>query len=313
LPDTNASFLSALSSAPVPYNLERAASVLAEVAHSLDEALHPLIEGVAGCSPYLARSISFEREFLSTVSVLPADEGFAEILAETQAALESETQDVLMTVLRVQKRRAALFIALCDLGGVWPLEKVLRAISDFADAAISVTAAWLLRDYARREQLPLDPSDPVGSSGLAILGLGKLGAHELNYSSDVDLILFFDAERFPVEAFAKVKQRFNQLTRQFVKILSDQTADGFAHRVDLRLRPDPSSTSACMSMDSAERYYESFGQNWERAAFIKARAIGGDIVSGEAFLAGMVPFVWRKYLWVAAAFEKLSFSRRLNN
>ena len=292
----NASFLSVLTRAPLPYNRERAAGVLSDIGVSLDPALHPLIEGVAGCSAYLARSLSVEAAFLVEASELPANEVFAEILAETQAAVESETPDALMKALRVQKRRAALFIALCDLGGVWPLDNVLRAISDFADASIAVTAEWLLRDYARRDQLPLDPDDPVGSSGLAILGLGKLGAHELNYSSDVDLILFFDPERFPPDEYAKIKKRFNQLTRQFVKILSDQTADGYVQRVDLRLRPDPSSTSACMSMDSAERYYESFGQNWERAAFIKARAVGGDIVTGEAFLAGMVPFVWRKYL-----------------
>jgi len=292
----DASFLSAVTSAPLTYNRERATGILSEIGASLDPTLHPLIEGVAGCSPYLARSLSIEAAFLAAASDVPADETMVEILADTRAAAESVSQDALMQALRVQKRRAALFIALCDVGGVWPLEKVLRAISDFADASIAVTAEWLLRDFARREQLPLDPSDPVGSSGLAILGLGKLGAHELNYSSDVDLILFFDAERYPPDDYAKIKQRFNQLTRQFVKILSDQTADGYVHRVDLRLRPDPSSTSACMSMDSAERYYESFGQNWERAAFIKARVVGGDIVAGEMFLEGMVPFVWRKYL-----------------
>jgi len=265
----NASFLSALSRAPLPYNRERATGVLSDIGASLDPILHPLIEGVAGCSPYLARSLSVEVAFLATASHASADETIVGILTETRAAVGSETQDALMQILRVQKRRAALFIALCDLGGAWPQEKVLRAISDFADVCIAVTAEWLLRDYARREQLPLDPVDPVGSSGLAILGLGKLGAHELNYSSDVDLILFFDAERFPPDAYAKVKQKFNQLTRQFVKILSDQTADGYVHRVDL---------------------------NWERAAFIKARVIGGDIAAGEAFLEGIVPFVWRKYL-----------------
>ena len=296
MPGLNASFLAAVTTAPLPFDRERADGVMTDVSASLDPALHPLIEGAAGCSSYLARSLSMEATFLAEASDIPADETFAEIMTETSAAIESETQDALMKTLRVLKRRAALFIALCDLGEVWPLEKVLRAISDFADACVAVTAEWLLRDYAKREQLPLDPDDPVGSSGLAILGLGKLGAHELNYSSDVDLILFFDAERFSPEEFAKVKQRFNQLTRQFVKVLSDQTADGYVHRVDLRLRPDPSSTSACMSMDSAERYYESFGQNWERAAFIKARAVGGDIVAGEAFLAGLSPFVWRKYL-----------------
>jgi glutamate-ammonia-ligase adenylyltransferase len=290
-------FREAIKGAPIPQNAQRAGSVMAELGPQLDPALHPLLEGMAGCSPYLARLATLEIHFLVESQSRPAEETLAEILNGVQSTvIECDTQEALMKTLRILKRRAALFIALCDLGGVWPLDTTLKALSDFADASIEATATWLLNDFVARDQLPLDKNDPVGSSGLAILGLGKLGAHELNYSSDVDLIFFFDPERFPADEYARVKQRFNQLTRQFVKILSDQTSDGYVHRVDLRLRPDPGSTAACMSMDSAERYYESFGQNWERSAFIKARAVGGDIAAGDAFLKGMVPFVWRKYL-----------------
>ena len=291
----NASFLAALQCAPIPYDPERAASVLSDLP-GLNPSVRPLLEGAAGCSPYLARSLTLENEFVFQALHRPAAETIADILTQTRAAGQSETQEALMRTLRTLKRRNALFVALCDLGKVLPLDTILKAISDFADASIAATAEWLLNDFARRDQLPLDKEDPVGSSGLAILGLGKLGAHELNYSSDVDLILFFDPDRHAPDDYARVKQRFNQLTRQFVKILSDQTADGYVHRVDLRLRPDPGSTAACMGMDAAERYYESFGQNWERAAFIKARPVGGDIAAGEDFLKGMVPFVWRKYL-----------------
>jgi len=97
-----------------------------------------------------------EAEFLAAASTVSADDTMAGLLTETRALANSDTQDALMKALRVQKRRAALFTALCDLGGVWPLETVLRAISDFADACIAVTAEWLLHDYARRAQIPLD-------------------------------------------------------------------------------------------------------------------------------------------------------------
>ncbi len=290
-------FSDLIKTAPIPNNDERTGIVWVKNCEGLPPAFEPLIRGVAGCSPYLTRSIEAEAEFLKSNSDRDPAETMVEILNKTKAlAVEAETQEALMSGLRLQKRRSALMTALCDLGGVWSLDTVLEQISAFADASISAAAEWLLRDFSRRGLLPLDPKNPVESSGLAILGLGKLGAGELNYSSDVDLIFFFDPERHAADEYARIKQRFNQLTRQFVKILSDQTADGYVHRVDLRLRPDPSSTVACMGMDAAERYYESFGQNWERAAFIKARAVAGDIAAGEEFLRGMLPFVWRKYL-----------------
>ena len=288
-------FARAIATAPIPDNAARADKAAEAVSGASPEVTR-LIEGVAGCSPYLARLIEKQADFLKAALDRPADETMATILAETEAAHEAPTQDALMKTLRIQKARAALFIALCDCGGVWPLETTLRALSDFADASAAAAAEWLLRDAAHRNLLPLDPNDPVGSSGLAILALGKMGAHELNYSSDIDVVLFFDPERHEPDAYPKLKKGFNQLTRGFVKILSEQTADGYVHRVDLRLRPDPGSTAACLGMDAAERYYESMGKNWERAAYIKARAVGGDITAGEAFIEGMTPFVWRRYL-----------------
>ena len=282
---------------PLPANTDRANTVWEIFTGHANARTESLVRGIAGCSPYLARVM--ERESAFTVAALESDpaETAAMILSETRAlATCAGTQDTLMSGLRLQKRRSALLAALCDTGGIWDLPEVLTHISAFADASIAAAIEWLLRDYAQRGLLPLDPDDPVGTSGLAVLGLGKLGAGELNYSSDVDLILFFDPARYPAEDYARIKTRFNQLTRQFVKTLSDQTAEGYVHRVDLRLRPDPGSTPVCMGMDAAERYYESFGQNWERAAFIKARPVAGDIAAGDIFLEGMTPFVWRKYL-----------------
>src|SRR5205823_6788568 len=124
--------------------------------------------------------------------------------------------------------------------------------------------------------------------------MGKMGARELNYSSDVDLIVFYDpAALVPGTEPAAFYVR---LTRALVKLLQERTADGYVFRVDLRLRPDPASTQIAISTAAALDYYERAGQNWERAALIKAHACAGDIALGEALLAGLAPFIWRKYL-----------------
>jgi glutamate-ammonia-ligase adenylyltransferase len=216
---------------------------------------------------------------------------WADVLTATEGAATLERQADVMAALRRAKDRSALFIALRDLGGFWSLDEVIRAVSAFADASIDTATRWLLASHAEKG---------LDGDGFFILGLGKLGGRELNYSSDVDIIPFFDHEGHPPDSYAARKKGFNRLIRDFVKLLSEQTADGYVHRVDLRLRPDPASTAPCMSVDAAERYYESFGKNWERAAFIKARVIAGDGEAGARFLDGMTPFVWRRYLDFAA-------------
>ena len=126
--------------------------------------------------------------------------------------------------------------------------------------------------------------------------MGKYGAHELNYSSDIDLIIFFDREAAGLASRVDAGAFFVRLTRDLVHIMQERTADGYVFRTDLRLRPDPGSTQAAISTEAAFRYYESRGQNWERAAMIKARPVAGDIVAGKAFLDALGPYIWRKYL-----------------
>ena len=126
--------------------------------------------------------------------------------------------------------------------------------------------------------------------------MGKYGAHELNYSSDIDLIIFFDREVAPLSSDVEAAAFFVRLTRDLVHIMQERTADGYVFRTDLRLRPDPGSTQAAISTGAAFRYYESLGQNWERAAMIKARPVAGDIDAGKAFLNALGPYIWRKYL-----------------
>lgn len=131
---------------------------------------------------------------------------------------------------------------------------------------------------------------------MVALAMGKGGAFELNYSSDIDLICLFDETRFDADDFHDARQAFVRATRKMTALLSDRTGEGYVFRTDLRLRPDPSVTPVCLSMEAAERYYESLGRTWERAAYIKARAAAGDIAAGEGFLKTIKPFVWRKHL-----------------
>ena len=119
--------------------------------------------------------------------------------------------------------------------------------------------------------------------------MGKYGARELNYSSDIDLIVFYDPEKAPLAAGQEPSGFFVRLTRDLVKLMVERTPEGYVFRTDLRLRPDPGATQIALSIDSGLHYYETVGQNWERAAFIKARAVAGDIAAGEDFLRELGP------------------------
>ena len=130
--------------------------------------------------------------------------------------------------------------------------------------------------------------------------MGKMGAHELNYSSDIDLIALFDQDRFETAAQAIAKDRFVRLTRALVRLLAEPTGEGYVARVDLRLRPDPAATPVCQAMAAAEIYYEALARTWERAAHIKARPVAGDLAAGRAYLERLQPFIWRRHLDFAA-------------
>ena len=160
--------------------------------------------------------------------------------------------------------------------------------------------------------MPADPSEPQIGSGYIVLALGKMGGIELNYSSDIDLIVFYDPDVPALPADIEPGPMFVRLTQRLVKLLQERTVDGYVFRTDLRLRPDPSSTPIAVSKAAALSYYESVGQNWERAAMIKARACAGDIAAGEALLSDLSPFVWRKYLDFAAVADVQAMKRQIN-
>ncbi|MGY6696863.1 MAG: [protein-PII] uridylyltransferase family protein [Roseinatronobacter sp.] len=285
-----------LTRAPIPFDPESGA----EASNSLPELTGDyaeLIAGAAGCSPYLRNLIRRERDWIAEAFFRnPEDSVSQELSGLKDVALAD-----LSVRLRVAKRRIGLLVALADLGGVWGLEKVTAALSDLADSATDAALKALLQDEIRRGKLPgFASGDAADAAGLVVLAMGKLGARELNYSSDIDLIVLFDETRFARDDYHDARACFIRITRKLCGLLSDHTDEGYVFRTDLRLRPDPSVTPVCLSMEAAERYYESLGRTWERAAYIKARPCAGDIAAGRRFLDVLRPFVWRKHLDFAA-------------
>lgn len=273
-----------------------------------------LLEGIADHSPYLWTLIRNDPERLERILSSTPD-AFIEASLETARRLcsASDEEEEVMVALRAMKQEIHLAIAMADIAGAWDVLDVTAALTRMADTAVSLALAFLLREAARRGKLNLpEPEDPEKGCGVVVLALGKHGAGELNYSSDVDLVVFFDPDSSALAEPGEAGQLFVRITRALVKILQERTGDGYVLRVDLRLRPDPGSTSVAISLPAAFGYYETSGQNWERAAFIKARAIAGDVAIGEQFLNELTPFIWRKYFDYAAIADIHAMKRQIH-
>lgn len=264
--------------------------------------IQPVLRLLGGHSPYLSALVRRDPALLVEIMAKGAEAAIEATWGEiTPAATAGLTIDSLMRLLRRAKARVALAAAIGDLALGWPLMKTTGALSRLANAALSAAAAHALRAAARMNELTLaHEDDPERDSGLIILGMGKLGANELNYSSDIDLIIFFDNEVIRPTPKRSPGETFVRLTKTLVKIIQERTADGYVFRVDLRLRPDPGAMPVAISTDAAEIYYQSLGQNWERAAMIKARPVAGDLAAGRDFIQRIRPFVWRRHLDFAA-------------
>ena len=218
------------------------------------------------------------------------------------AAAQAVTGDGLAATLRRRRDRLALAVALGDLAGEYRLEEVTTALSDFADAAIDAALRGAIAERIADE--------PVG---LTVLALGKLGSRELNYSSDVDLILLFDPATMPRRARDDAGEAAVRYGRRLVELLQQRTADGYVARVDLRLRPAPEVTPIVLSVAAAISYYESSALPWERAAFIRARACAGDVALGQRFLEEIQPFIWRRAIDFGAIDEIRDISLRIRD
>jgi glutamate-ammonia-ligase adenylyltransferase len=271
-----------------------------------------LLAGLAEGSPYLWRLVRRWPEWVAPLLEARFEASLAAILAETRAAGEEGESGIAMRRLRQAKARAALLIAMADLGGVIDTVGVTEALSDFADASVQAALRFGLREaMAARRFTPVDPDRPEQAFGLFVLALGKHGARELNYSSDIDLTIFYEPDAPGIASAADPQALAIQLVKGIVRLLNERTGDGYVQRVDLRLRPDPGLTPIAMPVHAALGYYESVGQNWERAANIKARPIAGDIEAGRAFLKELEPFIWRKYFDYAAIADIHAMKRQI--
>ena len=288
-------FLDQINKVPTPFNKE-AGEAIALLFSSQPNKINQLIRGVGGCSPYLKGLLEIEYDWV--LSALGSQEN---ILNAEFSRLKKTPSSEIKTALRVTKRRVALWSALCDFSGIWELNDVTNMLTQFADLACQLALKVALETELSRGNIPgLEIDHSPEKTGMFVLAMGKMGAHELNYSSDIDLICFFDETQFLEEKYFDARKGFIRATRLMSSILSDLTEDGYVFRTDLRLRPDPSVNPVCIATETAERYYESLGRTWERAAYIKARVVAGDTKAGINFLHSLTPFVWRKYLDFAA-------------
>ena len=289
-------FSSRIVRVPRPFDPELGRDVAAGFS-DFDSPLRELIAGAAGSSPYLHGLIERERDWLHEMLPVEPEKTLERILDDASVL----TGKALGPGLRHAKRRVALMTALADLSGVWPLETVTGYLTRLADLSVDLTVRQMVSAEIDRGKIPgAGEGDKEDAAGMVVLAMGKMGAFELNYSSDIDLICLFDESRFDPADYGDARAAFIRATRRMCAILSEPTGEGYVFRTDLRLRPDAAVTPVCISIEAAERYYESVGRTWERAAYIKARPCAGALEAGHEFLRRMTPFIWRKHLDFAA-------------
>ena len=275
--------------------------------------LRDLALGLADHSPYLWGLIAENPSRLARLLAASPRRSLDRIVGR-MAERRDQDEAELARALRLAKREAALLIALADIGGLWSVGEVTEALSRFADGAVACALRFLLRQNAAAGRLVIDVDapQPEGGCGLVVLALGKHGARELNYSSDVDLIVLFDPQASTIPPGVAPGPLFVRIAKALARLLQERTGDGYVLRVDLRLRPDPGATAIALAIPSAYAYYETLGQNWERAAMIKARPVAGDTAIGERFLDALAPFIWRKYFDYASIADIHAMKRQIH-
>jgi glutamate-ammonia-ligase adenylyltransferase len=275
------------------------------------DASWPALSPVFAASPYLASlAVRFPDRLSRTLSWPPDDH--LERLLTAASAIDADLEQTGATLRRL-KADLHLLTALADLGGVWNLDRVTDALSRFADRAVQSALAAVARAEQAKGRLQVSDDPERGPiPGFFCLALGKHGAFELNYSSDIDISIFYDPARLPTGSGIDPQTQAIRLTKALASLLQDRTPEGYVFRVDLRLRPDPSSTPPAMPVEAALIYYETVGQNWERAAMIKARACAGDLIEATAFLDELRPFVWRRALDYAAIADIHAIKRQIH-
>jgi glutamate-ammonia-ligase adenylyltransferase len=246
---------------------------------------------VLGASPLVARLLAAEPELAALVTA------GAGAIADLVPVPRVETGADLARSLRAFKRRRVVLIATRDLLAESSLEETTAALSTLAEDALELAVA------GARARLVRDHGDVVVDgrpTGFVVLGMGKLGGGELNFSSDIDLVYLYASDAAASAGGPRgglsAREFFTRLAEEVTRALHHATADGFVFRVDLRLRPEGTNGPIVNSVANALTYYESWGQTWERAAYLKARPVAGDRALGTSFLRDLAPFVYRRYL-----------------
>ena len=332
VPDQNRCLISRQIQAPPVSDLKKAKAQLAEfigrvrdepeaaalLPHLQEGLFRDLLLALADYSPFLWQLVMADPARTARLALEEPEAVHASIV-DAQAGLFRRlragemTRDDAVAAFRQNRNAHALLVALADIGGLWGAEEVTQALSDFADASVSGGLNLILTETADLGRITIqNPDDPGAGSGVTVLALGKHGAGELNYSSDIDLVIFFDPETSALKEGAEATTIYTRIAQQLSRLLQERTSDGYVHRVDYRLRPDPGSTPTAMSLSSAYVYYETLGQNWERAAFIKARPVAGDLALGENFLKELRPFIWRKYFDFASIADVHAMKRQIH-
>ncbi|NBB17285.1 bifunctional [glutamine synthetase] adenylyltransferase/[glutamine synthetase]-adenylyl-L-tyrosine phosphorylase [Caulobacter sp. SLTY] len=277
------------------------------------DAVWPALEPLLGASPYLSGLIRRRPAVLQDILADDPEVRLDSLLEAARAQAAEPDPAAAGKRLRQLKAELHLLCALADVGGVWDLDAVTGALSRFADAALEAALVQAARAEVERGRLTRVGEGERGPvPGLFCLAMGKHGAFELNYSSDIDISVFYEPDQLPLADTAEPADVAVRITQGVARILQDRTADGYVFRVDLRLRPDPSSTPPAVPVPAAFAYYESVGQNWERAAFIKARVAAGDRLAGHGFLDELQAFIWRRNLDFASIADIHSIKRQIH-
>ena len=266
---------------------------------------------LCGNSPYLARLLLRDLEFTQSLVEEAPEAVTGRLLDELAAADPAMDRDRLMRFLRQRRSRVAVAAAVYDCFGIRGVMECAELLSEMADHAVRLAVAHLLLGRARRRDLELPGEE--GGWGFFVLAMGKHGSRELNYSSDIDLIVLYDPSRVRYTGRKSPADCFARVTRDLTTILQSRTGDGYVFRTDLRLRPDPSSTPPAITVDFALDYYLRFGRTWERTALIKARPVAGDLAAGEAFLERLSPFIWDEGLDFTSVDEIRSMSQQIHD
>jgi glutamate-ammonia-ligase adenylyltransferase len=287
-----------------------------------DQKATALAEAVFGNSPFLMSLAKRHSNIAKAALVHDPEPMFQSLLSGMKEPRSpSETDDDFMAYLRREKNQVSLLVAIADIAGYWPLMKITEYLSNFADASLRLALARSL--YKRRLIGDLAwPNDKDANSdvcfddgddcGYFLLGMGKLGSNELNYSSDIDLIALYDPALVTYQGRKSISDCFIKITQDIVRFIDMRTMYGYVFRVDLRLRPDPSATPVALSVDAARSYYHSLAANWERAAMIKARLVAGDKAAGHDYLEDMASWIWRRNMDFEALRDIAGIKNQIN-